>query len=115
MRNLGGAAQLPAAWPAAPDPTHPPRPPQRYLSEALDAWESFGGGAGGKGARVFPAPYPLQATAARPIMLDTAAGFIGYPSLAHRVRSKPDASGGGAQGSTIGSALRYFGWGGGGS
>ena len=97
---------------AAP-PTHSPPPPQRYLSEALDAWESFGGGAHGKGARVFPAPYPLQAVAARPIMLDTAAGGIAYPSLAHRLCEKPAAEGG-AQGSTIGSALRYFGWGGGG-
>jgi len=91
--------------------TSPPPPPpphthkQRYLSDALDTWESFGGAHNGKGARIFPAPYPLQPVAARPIMLDTAAAGIDYPSIAHRVGAKTEQAG---QTSTF---ARLFGWG----
>ncbi|GBF97795.1 signal recognition particle subunit [Raphidocelis subcapitata] len=79
----------------------------RFLSEALDAWDSFGGTHSGRGARIAPAPYPLQPVAARPIMLDTAAAGVEYPSLAHRTRGKAAAEGGAAP-STF---ARLFGWG----
>lgn len=87
--------------------------------DALDAWESFAGaGASGKGGRLFPAPYPLQATAARPIMLDTAAAAIEYPPLGHRLRGKKGAptaavAGGVAGQAGTGTFARLFGWGGG--
>jgi hypothetical protein len=97
--------------PSASPALHPlplPSPPQRYLSEDLDAWESFGGTHNGKGARVCPAPFAPVPTAGRPIMLDTAAAGIEYPSLEHRARGKAAAAGA-AQGSTF---ARFFGWGG---
>ena len=85
--------------------------------DALEAWESFAGGSSGKGARLYPAPYPLQAVPARPIMLDTAAAAIAYPSLAHRTRGAKGGRGAAAEaggqqqgGSTF---ARLFGWGGG--
>jgi hypothetical protein len=91
----------------SPHPT--PSASQRYLSEGLDAWEAYGGGGGGKGARLCPAPYPLQAVAARPVMLDTAAAGVEYPSLAHRLRpGKKPAAAAGQQPSTF---ARLFGWG----
>ncbi|KAI8465561.1 MAG: hypothetical protein J3K34DRAFT_525289 [Monoraphidium minutum] len=80
----------------------------RYLAEGLDTWESFGGAGGGKGARLYAAPYPLQATPARPIMLDTAAGGIAYPALDHRLRNKAAPEGGAAP-STF--ARLFGGWG----
>ena len=110
-------------------PSHhlsPLHAPQRYLAEALDSWESFGGAHGGRGARVFRAPYALQAAAARPIMLDTAAAGVEYPPLAHRTRAKQrqqqqqtqqqqQGSEGGAAAGYLSGVTRYFGWGGGGS
>jgi hypothetical protein len=89
----------------APPPTFNPNL-QRYLSEDLDAWESFGGSHNGKGARICPAPYALQATAGRPIMLDTAAAGVEYPSLQHRMRTKAEA---GAAGSTFARLTSWWG------
>ncbi len=69
----------------------------RYLAEHLDAWEAFCGsgfsadGKAGKGVRVFSAPYPPQPAPLRPIMLDTAAAHLAYPSLEHRVRKESAA------------------------
>ncbi|MEW5308129.1 MAG: hypothetical protein WDW38_000109 [Sanguina aurantia] len=60
--------------------------PARYLSDHMDAWESFAGAAGGKGACIYNAPYSIQAIPVRPIMLDTASNYITYPSLEHRLR-----------------------------
>jgi hypothetical protein len=72
---LGLAAGAKAGGAAAPS--------GRYLADATDAWEAFGG-VGGKGVRVYAPPFPPQPVPARPIMLDTAVSYIDYPSLDHR-------------------------------
>lgn len=35
-------------------------PPPRFLLDALPAWESFAGAAGGKAPRVYQLPFPMQ-------------------------------------------------------
>jgi hypothetical protein len=92
-------------------PLLPPPPSlcQRYLSEGLDTWEAYGGTGSGKGARLCAVPFPLQAAPGRPIMLDTAASGVEYPSLAHRLRAKKAAAAAASQGTST--FARIFGWG----
>jgi hypothetical protein len=90
-----------------------PAAPQ-FLLDVPGAWDAYAGGnahiAGrmGGGAtrlanapRVYSAPYAPQAVPARPIMLDTAAGWVRYPILAHRLRKVQKTS----------TLARMFGWG----
>lgn len=63
--------------------------PTHQLLDALESWESFGGsGPTAKGARVYAGPYSLAPIAPRPIMVDTAADEIEYPSIAHRMTQR---------------------------
>jgi len=56
-----------------------------FLADDLQAWESFAG-QGGKGVRIYSAPYGFQSVPARPIMLDTAAYEVHYPDVGHRFK-----------------------------
>ncbi|KAL4457792.1 hypothetical protein ABPG75_012657 [Micractinium tetrahymenae] len=66
---------------------------EAFLSEQLDAFESFVGS--GKGnARICRVPPPLRTVPVRPIFLDTALNYIQAPDLSHRLPAKQAAPAG---------------------
>ncbi|GMH45838.1 hypothetical protein BSKO_13801 [Bryopsis sp. KO-2023] len=61
--------------------------PTKYLADNLDTWEPFIG-TGGKGARIFRIPPPLDSMPIRPVVLDTAFNHITPPDLSSRLPTK---------------------------
>lgn len=65
--------------------------PTKYLADNLDTWEPFIG-AGGKGARIFRIPPPLESMPVRPMVFDTAFDHIKPPDLSGRLPAKVQAT-----------------------